>query len=363
VKPSIAFRVDSGGKIGTGHVMRCLTLARALRDSGAESLFICRPTELSCEHLITKAGFPVAQLPQGHSPNTEGSHLMHGDFLASSQAEDALACVEILRVNKEVRTIIADHYGIYRPWDEIIAPHVKIFKIDDIADREHLCQGLLDQNFYVSMASRYTHLIPKGGVRLFGPTYSLLRRQFRDVDITSRGSSVKARRVLVSFGGNDPNGHCHQIAQTILEGTDLSVMIMSAMDPRQAKKWEALLSKFPDRLEHLGYVSDPLPALQLADLYIGAGGTITWERFACGLPGIVYSIADNQIQMARDLETAGFQDYAGSINNYFASSLLKLVHSLLDAGRLGMLANKIRGEVDGHGAKRVIEGWNLLSLR
>lgn len=363
MKPSIAFRVDSGGKIGTGHVMRCLTLARTLRDSGAESLFICRPTELSCEHLITKAGFPVAQLPQGHSLNTEGSHLMHGVFLASSQAEDALACVDILRVNKEVRIIIADHYGIYRPWDEIVAPHVKIFKIDDIADREHLCQGLLDQNFYVTMASRYTHLIPKGCVSLLGPKYALLRPQFRDLHLKSRGVSSKASRVLVSFGGHDPSRYCAKIAQSLLEGTDLTVMIMSAADPNQDKKWSPLLSKFPDRLELLGYLSDPLPALQLADLYVGAGGTITWERFACGLPGIVYSIAENQVQMARDLEAGGFQDYAGDISKYSESSLLTQISAILETNRLGMLANKIRGEVDGHGAKRVIEGWNLLSLR
>ena len=363
MKPMIAFRVDSGRKIGTGHVMRCLTLASALRARGVESIFICRPTAGSREDLISEAGFSIVALAQGRDCHYKNSHLMHADFLSTSQEEDAQACLFILRQAPEINCIIVDHYGIYRPWDEMIVPHVKIFKIDDIADREHLCQGLLDQNFYISMASRYANLVPKGCVTLLGPQNSLLRPQFRDVNTKVRGHSVEASRVLVSFGGHDPNGYCDKIAEIILEGTDLSVMIMSSLEPEIGQKWKSLLSKFPNRLERLGYLSDPLPALQQADLYIGAGGSMTWERFAIGLPGIVYSIAENQVQMAIDLESAGFQDYAGTIGNFSGSALLTLVSSLMDTGRIGTLATKIRGLVDGHGVERVIEGWNLLSKK
>jgi UDP-2,4-diacetamido-2,4,6-trideoxy-beta-L-altropyranose hydrolase len=361
VKPSIAFRVDSGGKIGTGHVMRCLALAKALREKGVDSLFISRPAELSSESLIEEAGFRHMLLDQGRVDVTTKNNLMHGDFLATSQDEDAQACLSFLRQNSEIEAVIVDHYGIYRPWDEVIAPHVKIFKIDDIADREHLCHGLLDQNFYLSMSTRYNCLVPNHCIKLLGPKYSVVRPQFRDVDIKFRRSIRQPTRVLVSFGGQDPNLYCHTIAHTLLTGTDLSIMIMGARDRLNDSKWASLLANFQGRLQYLDYVTDPLPALKLADFYVGAGGTITWERFASGLPGIVYSIAENQVQMALDLDVAGFQNYAGSMSHFSESALLKLVNSQMAPGRLGLLANKLRSEVDGHGIDRVIQEWNLLS--
>jgi UDP-2,4-diacetamido-2,4,6-trideoxy-beta-L-altropyranose hydrolase len=96
-----------------------------------------------------------------------------------------------------------------------------------------------------------------------------------------------------------------------------------------------------------------------ADLYIGAGGTITWERFACGLPGIVYSIAQNQVKMARDLASQGYQPYAGSIDTYSWSSLEQIITGIKEVRTRWDISKKMRALVDGHGTSRIIKAWGL----
>lgn len=357
MKQTIAFRVDSGLKIGTGHVMRCLTLALALRDMGIDSVFICRPTEGGGDAILTSFGFKTLLLPTIRDYLNVSSHLLHGNFLQCSQEEDAEATMRLLKGIPEVTSILVDHYGIYKPWDLILGEFYTIYKLDDLADREHNCQGIIDQNFYVDMEHRYDDKIPVSSKRLIGPRYAILRPQFCDVNIMDRRSRRSLDNALVSFGGQDANGYAFAITEDLLTNSSIAVTVMGRPTPSQTLAWKKLADEYPNRLTPPSFISDPLKIMMKADLYIGAGGTITWERFACGLPGIVYSIAKNQIQMAKDLEFIGIQAYAGSIGDYSWNALSKHLQDLSHPEDRWALSSRIRDKVDGRGAQRIINEW------
>lgn len=360
MKQTIAFRVDSGQKIGMGHVMRCMTLATRLKDLGVASLFICRPSTGSIEDKITAAGFELKVLPAAKKIVMPPSMLMHGDFLPCSQLEDAQATLDALSAYRDIKTVIVDHYGIFKPWDEIISTTYRINKIDDLADREHRCFGLLDQNFYLDMKTRYSALIPQSARLTVGPKYALLRSIFQDLDIAPRRSRQNIEHVLISFGGLDTHGYSVRVSKHLLMHSNFSLTVMGEPRKTDNDEWQKLKRLYGGRLNGPSYIADPIEAMMRADIYIGAGGTTTWERFACGLPGIVFSIAENQIKMAQDLATVGFQKYAGPIEQYRWDDLSQHLHEANKQDKLWLLAKKLRAEVDGHGADRVIKEWNLL---
>jgi UDP-2,4-diacetamido-2,4,6-trideoxy-beta-L-altropyranose hydrolase len=358
VKYTIAFRVDTSHKIGSGHAMRCLTLALALKKSGIFSVFVTRENLSPIESMVQQHGIPLVKLEVSLAWTLPPKRLMHGDFLTCSQDEDARATIKALEDWPDVHSIIVDHYGIYRPWDEIVSKKYRIFKIDDLADREHFCVGLLDQNFYLDQDSRYRKLIPESATQLIGPHYALLRPMFQDLDIKFRRNR-ELRHVLVSFGGHDREGYALQVTKDLLSYTELSVQVMGTTNPDDYTRWEELRRQFPTRVIGPKFYDNPLDPMLWADLYIGAGGTTTWERFACGLPGIVYSVATNQIKMAQDLETAGFQPYAGSAADYKWENLKSKLEQFKDAHVRWDTSKRLRALVDGHGASRVIDGWGL----
>ncbi len=358
MKYTIAFRVDASHKIGSGHAMRCLTLAEALKKMGIFSIFITRENLSAIATLTTTHGIPLINLEASPSNVSPPESLMHGDFLACGQLEDAQATLSILASWPDVRAIIVDHYGIYRPWDEIIAHKYKIFKIDDLADREHLCKGLLDQNFYLDQDVRYKRLLPEDALQLLGPRHALLRSIFLDVDIEFRRHRL-LKNILISFGGHDREGYSLKVAKDLLLSTEFIIQIMGTVNPKDQEEWEELRRKFPKRLLGPRYFDNPTEPMLWADFYIGAGGTTTWERFACGLPGLVYSIATNQIKMAQDLDLAGFQPYGGAIATYRGDHLQSKLEQFLDPSMRWEAAQRMRALVDGHGADRVIDAWRL----
>ncbi len=362
MKQTIAFRVDSGREIGTGHLIRCRTIGEALRKRGISPVFITRPSSESSESILREEGFEVAILPE---PQTQADHnlgLMHGSFLSCSQNEDATETLQKLASLPGLIGVVVDHYGIYRPWDEIVSKKYKIFKIDDLADRDHSCAGLIDQNFYADMDSRYRNLVPQNCITLTSPRFAILRPQFRDIDFKSREKRPLVR-ILVSFGGTDHKGHGLKVTSDLLTSTPFQVSVMGRYPANFDLQWQSLKEAYGQRLIGPSFHVDPLNEMLSADLYIGAGGTITWERFAAGLPGLVYSIAQNQIRMAEDLERYGYQQYAGPVDNYDWRDLETLLGRLTNHETRWALSKKISALVDGHGVDRIIQAWGLQTIK
>jgi UDP-2,4-diacetamido-2,4,6-trideoxy-beta-L-altropyranose hydrolase len=204
----IIIRTDATLKIGSGHVMRCLTLAEALRDSGAEVRFVCREHSGNLIELIRETEFFVHELPVSEDFEPGGtsdsnSRSEYASRLGASLEQDARETINVIQKNIP-DWLIVDHYSLGQAWENRLRPHVhKIMVIDDLADRPHDCDLLLDQNYFQDDVTRYNGLVPPTCTKLFGPQFSLLRPEFAEARKHLKPHNGKVQRVFVFFGGTD----------------------------------------------------------------------------------------------------------------------------------------------------------------
>lgn len=353
---NFVFRVDASNRIGIGHLIRCLTLADSLRARGAQTKFICRDHPGNLILLLGERGFPVTTLPLKES-NDSSHNEDYAVWLGATQAEDAEQTINAL--NGEVPDwLVVDHYGIDADWEGLLRPHVgKIFVIDDLANRAHDCDVLLDQNFSLTAHTRYTHLISNHCRPLLGPRYALLRSEYAEFRKDLLIHDGRVQKVMVFFGGSDPHNMTGVALQALshpdLKNLDVEIVIgANNVHVASLKK----LAKNRGRTTISGSRLHLADLMAYADLAIGAGGTTTWERMCLGLPTVVVSIADNQTPSCEALAEANLVEYLGSSVNLATEQLtLSLLNLLQNSERLLELSERSKIYVDGLGAHRIAE--------
>lgn len=337
--------------------MRCLTLAKALVEKGAMVQFICRNHEGNLIEEIRQEGFDVYTLANsfnGSKGQTEEfSQLAHAAWLGVSQNQDAKECQPILERNKP-DWLIVDHYAIDMKWQKALKKHYKkLMVIDDLGDRTHLCDLLLDQN-YGSKAIKYQNRVPAHCKILVGTHYAILRPEFsqwRDVSLKRRELQT-FKTILITLGGIDSQNYTGQLltelAKTQLNNKSIClVVVMGPTAPHRATiKQQA--ETMPIKTTVKTNVSNMAELMAFSDLAIGAGGSTTWERCCMGLPSIHFIIAENQRQIAQALE----KDH-----------VIKLINNVEQLTDLVGTAHRWIGEVsqqaakvcDGLGCQRVVD--------
>ena len=225
-------RTDASVQIGTGHhVMRYLTLADELREHGAGAIFVCREFDGNLCGYIEEKGYIVHRLPvpnkQKH--NIEGN-LKHAAWLGTDWHTDARQVEEIIKdLDTALDWLVVDHYALDERWEGYLRPNVKkIMVIDDLADRVHDCDLLLDQNFYENLESRYDGLVPAWCKKLLGPKYALLRPEFREARRNLRKRDGHVKRIMIFFGGSDPTNETTKVLEAIrmLNRPDIATDVM-----------------------------------------------------------------------------------------------------------------------------------------
>jgi UDP-2,4-diacetamido-2,4,6-trideoxy-beta-L-altropyranose hydrolase len=293
----VVFRVDASLQIGTGHVIRCLTLAEELKRNGANVEFICRKHEGNLIEKIRSNGFNVFELKLPEA-NKFDNKLFHSHWLGVTQQQDTKDCVSVLQLAK-VDWLIVDHYGIDKDWQRgLQAYYDKLMVVDDLADRKHNCDILLDQTFGRQQQD-YKELVPKSCELLLGSQYALLRPEFaewRQYSIERRKYPV-FKELLINMGGIDADNVTGQVLKE-LEACNLPndiniTIVMGGLAPH--------LENIKTRVETLSYraevkvdVDNMAEIMSKADIAIGAAGGTTWERCCLGLPTIQIIIAKNQ---------------------------------------------------------------------
>ena len=358
----VAFRVDASTIIGSGHIMRCLTLADALRTQGAGINFICRGLSSIFELLITQRGFVLHLLPVVDAkPNVDNDQEpAHAHWLGASWKEDAQASLDILESLGGVDLLVIDHYAIEARWERYVRVQVKtILVIDDLADRMHDCNFLLDQNLFTNQNVRYKPYLDEKTQCLLGPRYALLRPEFAQAQLAfPRGERPlePVKRVNICFGGLDSSGETIKALEALNpwlneEGLSVDVILTAASPHREAVETRAkqnaaiTLHISPDNLAEL---------LTTADLGLGASGSMTWERACVGLPSIVMAVAQNQQRPGEDAGRAGIHLFVGE-NRVVSIEHLRLAVAFLRSNpllRQGLAENCLR-LIDGRGAQRV----------
>ena len=353
---NVAFRTDASLAMGTGHVMRCLALAEVLRSRGTTVRFVCREHAGHLIHLIEEHGLPVLRLPRPAAGAPPASSSGYGAWLGVTQAQDAQETAAGLQGEKP-DWMVVDSYALDVDWETHMRPRVgKLMVLDDLADRVHDCDVLLDQN-YSDKGTRYRDRVPKRCQQLLGPRYALLRQEFRARRRTLRAHCGKVEKVAVFFGGSDPDN----VSRTALEA--LSVpglrhlevdLVVGTNNPRR-NELEKLAAARPRAHIH-GPLPDLAALMGAADLGVGAGGITTWERMCLGLPSVIVSIADNQRLASQALAQAHLVRYAGHRTEVGAARLALLLQQLVgDSSTLSEFSLQGQLLVDGLGAARVAE--------
>lgn len=308
-----AFRADASTAIGIGHVMRCLTLARRLRERGGEVRFIARTLPQAYRDEIVGFGCSVAMLPPAPRPADTAAGPAHAAWLGAHREDDAAQTAAAIEAWGGTDVLVIDHYAIDRRWEALLRPHARLIcVIDDLADRPHDCDALLDQNFIADPARRYQGLLPAACRSFFGPGHALLRPEFQAARASLRQRDGGIRRVFVFYGGGDPDNFTgltlDALAPRLGPGLEADVVV-GAINPHI----EALRERCA-AIPHVRLHVQPgnMAALMAAaDLAFGACGTASWERCLLGLPAIVAIFAQNQEAPTRGLVDAGAVESLG----------------------------------------------------
>ena len=333
--PRIVFRADASLEIGTGHVMRCLTLAEELRRRGVQCEFVCRDLPGNRNAEVQRRGFPIEV---GDVPRFEGA---------------SASC-------PEAAWLVVDHYALDAQWERQLRPFARrIMVIDDLADRPHGSELLLDQTLGRTPGD-YAALVPEGCRLLCGPEFALLRPEFaalRPGSLARRAARV-GERILVSMGGIDKDNATGCVLEALsvcgLPDEAKVTVIMGSRAP-WLEQVRAQAAALPCPAEIAVDVDDMAERMASSDFAIGAAGSTSWERCCMGLPAALVVLADNQEKVCRELVAAGAAFELGApedIDRTLPSIIARMIREPAELHRMSVAAAAV---CDGRGAARVAD--------
>ena len=309
----VAFRVDASLQMGSGHVMRCLTLAKALRAMGAECHFLCREHQGNMLGQIRAAGHhihPLALVEDSAVVQAQQGTLAHAAWLGTSQQEDAQQSIDVLQ-SLQLDWLVVDHYALDACWHrQLRALCRNLMVIDDLADREHDCDLLLDQTFGRHVAD-YQRLVPENCKLLCGSRFALLRPEFAALRLDSLARRAKQsviKHILITMGGVDQANATAAVLDALAEVAHVAALRVTVVMGAKAPWLEAVrqqVLQLPFAVDVLVDRHDMADLMAMADFAIGAAGSTAWERCCLGLPCIMVILADNQRTVAAGLQAAG----------------------------------------------------------
>ena len=337
VSPIAIFRVDASEKIGGGHVVRCLALADSLRERGWRCRLATRRPTLASIPILANSVHEILLLEGGEEDEHEAIH----------------ACVGTADLT------VVDHYGRDRDYETRAREWSKrIFAIDDMPNRPHDADLLLDQTFG-RKAEEYAGLVPPSAHLLLGSIFALLRPEFaemRERSLARRMSTKQVKRVLVSLGVGGRTDLVPRILNAIgTSGLDLEICLVRGSG-QDDDALSAAIAAIPQNVHRVEFAADMAEIMFEADISIGAAGSTTWERCCLGLPCIMLVLADNQERIAEEIGRASagliVRDVGDQLEDTVSEELRSLVQD--DDRRLRMVA-ACTAICDGLGCERVVE--------
>jgi UDP-2,4-diacetamido-2,4,6-trideoxy-beta-L-altropyranose hydrolase len=317
---NIFFRADASIQIGTGHVMRCLTLADALREQGARCTFICRPNSGHLLEMIGHRGHHAVALPTSTTAiNRMQAEPVHAAWLGTDWQTDAQQTREALG-GEGADWLVVDHYALDGRWEQALRHYCKnLMVIDDLADRPHDCDVLLDQNLGRS-AHDYGGLLKTHSATFIGPQYALLRPEFAQLRSQSlaRRTQPQLKHLLITMGGVDKDNATGQVLKALSVchlPPDLRITVVMGPHAPCLAGVEQQAAQMPRPTQVLVGVKAMAQLMADSDLCIGAAGGTSWERCCLGLPTLLLVVADNQLPGAQALEKAGAALIVGNAQN------------------------------------------------
>ncbi|HET7086168.1 MAG TPA: UDP-2,4-diacetamido-2,4,6-trideoxy-beta-L-altropyranose hydrolase [Rhizomicrobium sp.] len=324
----LVFRSDASCEIGTGHVVRCASLAQALRAQRDDILFCCQDLP----------GNMIAWLQD------------HGLAVTIVGPDCAL---ETRKAAQDADWLVVDHYGLDAEWELQAKGSARLMALDDLG-RKHNCDLLLDQNYANPVHQRYQ--VPDGCELLLGPAYALVRPEFaarREKSLARPRDGV--RRLLVFMGGIDEMNETSKALAGIAKSRHHAAavdVVIGAANPHRAAV-EAACRGLPGARLHV-QAQDMAGLMAQADLMLCAGGSANWERCTLGIPALVTILADNQLPIAESLGAAGSHRTLGWHDRLTAADYAAALDAVTPA-MLSAMSRVSAAICDGQGIARVAD--------
>jgi len=351
----VIVRADASIELGSGHVMRCLTLSRLLRDKlNASVTFICAELPGNLCESIESNHFTVVRLPDPKLNLRSKLSEIDNELSVFSCNDSILTSQAIQKMAVKPDLLVVDHYFLDASWEKHVRESVnKIMAIDDLANRSHECDFLLDQNHYPNMESRYSELVPSHCHQFLGPEYLLIREEFFELIARKRSNSIQEiKRVLMFFGGSDPTHETIKSIKAIdMLNSDRFIfdVIVGKLnaDQIEVKKMSAVRKQ----VNYHHQINNMAELIFSADLaVIAAGGTI-WEAFILGLPVITILTAKNQYEAISGLSNDGLIINLGWHCDVSARDISEAINSAVfdfeETNKMAKRASYLLKEFDG----------------
>lgn len=352
------FRVDASLEIGSGHVMRCATLADMLEARGAETLFVCRDLPGNYCRWLESRGKAVLRLraPTAGDVAASGAGAPHQRWLGVSVEQETVEAAAAFESEGPFDWLVVDHYALDGEWEHAMRPYCRrILVIDDLADRQHDCEVLLDQNVVADADVRYNGKVPPQCRLLIGPHFALLHAAYSEWHLRTLPRMDAARsRLLIFFGGVDRENLTGRALKALhkLRGGGFTTDVVVGGGNPYALELATLATTIPGVTLHAS-LPCLAPLMADADLALGGCGTTAWERCCLGVPAIVVSLAENQRPVAAEMHRLGLVEWLGdaaAVDEWRIEQALTTSFSAAARRRCSRACWRL---VDGKGAERV----------
>ncbi len=335
----ILIRADANTQIGTGHLMRCLALAQAWQEAGGEVYFLTAFKSPAIETRLTDEGFKIILI------DAQPGSLVDAEQTAK------------MAHNLGSEWLVVDGYHFGASYQKVIKDkNLKLLFIDDYSHAEHYYADIiLNQNIYAT-ETLYTNREPDTRL-LLGPDYVLLRREFWPWRGWQRQIPTKARKILVTLGGGDPDNVTLKVIQALqqvaLDNLEV-VVVVGGSNPHLASLQTAVEDS-PHAIQLVHNVTNMPELMAWADVAISAGGSTCWEMAFMGLPNLVLVLADNQQPIAEKLDKTGVALNLGWYDKVSSDDVVKVLLELLgDVEWITKMSKCGQWLIDGMGTKRVV---------
>lgn len=332
-------RTDANETIGTGHVMRCLSIAQAMRRRGTDVIFLAADSRT--EGIAAEQGFSTVCL-----------HSVWNDL------EQELETLTRFLQENEAALLLVDSYYVTPRYLEALGRYTRLAYIDDLELSTYPADLLIRYAIYSEKGTGRT-----GSDILAGCAYAPLKQQF--LELGKRGVSEPAARILVLTGGTDPYHVALRLASHVVGAEKYRRLRFDIVCGRYSQDREELCRLAAETEQILVHfqVDHMEDLMQAADLAVTAGGTTLYELCACGTPSVCYVLADNQIRNAQTFAEKGLMLYGGDVRQegWLAQVLGQMGRLVQDRALRENMAEKMQRLVDGRGAERIAEALGRLA--
>jgi len=314
---------------------RCFTLAKELKSRCSKIFFISRDITDHFLAALKQEGIPIIRLQSG--TNWE------------EDAAQSIAAIKELAIPTP-DWLIVDQYELDSRWETQIRPYIKkIMVIDDLDNRNHDCDALLDQNLVNDMKRRYKNHLPINTKRFLGPGYALLQPLFRDLH--AKTTPKKAlKNILVFFGGASQDQLISMVIDAFmkLNKPEINLHVVNFSSNTNPSLVSQNIRTYP-------MLPSLAPLLADADLCIGGCGATAWERLCLGVPALVITLADNQVPIAEELSKRGFIRLLGHHDSVNPEIIFSALSTVIEEKRLQDWSAKCLEVVDGLGLEKIVD--------